>query len=99
MRAGDPEGRAEDHCSAWTLAEELPKLTVPTLVICGTHDVLTPPAEARHIARSIPGARLEMLAGAGHMAMLEQSETVDRLIVDFAREVQAGSARRASSAR
>ncbi len=83
---------------ALELSEELPKLAVPTLVICGTNDVLTPPAEARRIARLVPGARLEMLAGAGHMAMLEQSETVDRLIVDFAREVQAGSARRAGTA-
>jgi pimeloyl-ACP methyl ester carboxylesterase len=73
---------------ALDLADELPKLAVPTLVICGTHDVLTPPAEARRIARLIPGARLEMLEGAGHMAMLEQSEVVDQLIVDFAREVQ-----------
>ncbi|MGZ4737382.1 MAG: alpha/beta fold hydrolase [Acidimicrobiia bacterium] len=74
------------------LSRELRALTVPTLVICGTHDVLTPPAEARRIARLIPGARLEMLEGAGHMAMLEQSDTVDRLITDFAHEVQHGSA-------
>ncbi len=72
------------------LSAELPKLAVPTLVICGTNDVLTPPAEARRIARLVPGARLEMLPGAGHMAMLEQSDVVDRLIVEFAREVQGG---------
>jgi len=70
------------------LADELAQLAVPTLVICGTNDVLTPPAESRRIARLIPGARLEMLEGAGHMGMLEQSETVDRLIIDFAHEVQ-----------
>ena len=70
---------------------------MPTLVICGTNDVLTPPAEARRIARLIPGARLEMLEGAGHMAMLEQSEAVDRLITDFAHEVSR-AARRATSA-
>lgn len=71
------------------LTDELPKLAVPTLVIGGTNDVLTPPAEARRIARLVPGARLELLEGAGHMAMLEQSETVDRLVIDFARDVQA----------
>jgi non-heme chloroperoxidase len=83
---------------ALELADELPKLDVPTLVICGTHDVLTPPAEARHIAALIPGARLEMLPGAGHMAMLEQSETVDHLITEFAREVQAGRTARSGQA-
>jgi pimeloyl-ACP methyl ester carboxylesterase len=70
------------------LSGELPKLAVPTLVIGGTNDVLTPPAEARRIASLVPGARLELLEGTGHMAMLEQSETVDQLIVGFAREVQ-----------
>ncbi len=72
------------------LSSELPNLAVPTLVICGTNDVLTPPAESRRIAALIPGARLEMLEGAGHMAMLEQADVVDRLIVDFAHEVQHG---------
>jgi pimeloyl-ACP methyl ester carboxylesterase len=71
------------------LSDELPRIAVPTLVLCGTNDVLTPPAESRRIASLIPGARLEMLEGAGHMAMLEQAERVDELIVDFAREVQA----------
>jgi pimeloyl-ACP methyl ester carboxylesterase len=83
---------------ALELADELPKLDVPTLVICGTNDVLTPPAEARRIAALIPGARLEMLPGAGHMAMLEQSETVDRLITEFAHEVQTAGVRRTSQA-
>ena len=70
------------------LSADLPNIALPTLVIEGTNDVLTPPAEARRIAKLIPGARLEMLKGAGHMAMLEQSEAVDRLITDFAHEVQ-----------
>jgi pimeloyl-ACP methyl ester carboxylesterase len=70
------------------LTAELPQLTVPTLVIGGTNDVITPPAESRRMARLIPGARLELLEGTGHMAMLEEADTVDRLIVEFAREVQ-----------
>jgi 3-oxoadipate enol-lactonase len=70
------------------LTHELPKVRVPTLVIGGTADVLTPPFEARQMARLIPGARLELLQGAGHMLMLERTEEVDQLIADFAREVQ-----------
>ncbi len=70
------------------LSADLPNIAVPTLVIEGTNDVLTPPAEAKRIAKLIPGARLEMLPGTGHMAMLEESEAVDRLIAEFAREVQ-----------
>lgn len=69
------------------LTDELHRFDVPTLVIGGTADVLTPPHEARRLARGIPGARLELLEGGGHMLMLERTEELDRLIVDFAREV------------
>lgn len=70
------------------LTKRLAAISVPALVIGGTHDVITPPAEARRIAKRIPGARLELLEGAGHMVMLERAEALDELITQFAREVQ-----------
>lgn len=70
------------------LTAVLPNIRIPTLVIGGTLDVLTPPTEARRIARLIPGARLELMADGGHMLMLERTEELDQLIVDFAREVR-----------
>jgi len=72
------------------ISRELQHIRVPALVVCGTNDVITPPAESRRIARRIPGARLELLDGGGHMLMLERAERVDELIVGFAREVQRG---------
>jgi non-heme chloroperoxidase len=72
------------------LTPELAKVEVPTLVIVGTADVLTPPAQARLIAGLIPGARLEVFPGGGHMLMLERAGALDRMIVDFARSVGAG---------
>jgi non-heme chloroperoxidase len=77
------------------LTAELPNVRVPTLVIGGTADVLTPPHEAKRMARLIPGARLELLAGGGHMLMLEQADELDRLISEFARRVQARDRRTA----
>jgi pimeloyl-ACP methyl ester carboxylesterase len=71
------------------LTAELPRLDVPTLVIGGTADVITPPVESRRIAGLIPGARLELLSGAGHMIMLERTEEFHRLLLDFARDVGA----------
>jgi len=78
------------------LSDAITKVDLPTLVIGGTADVLTPPGEARRIAHRIPNARLELMPGGGHMLMLERTEALNRLIADFAREVQssrAGTAR------
>ena len=52
---------------------------VPTVVIVGDRDRLTPPADARVIAARIPGARLLELRGAGHCTMLEQPAVNDAL--------------------
>jgi pimeloyl-ACP methyl ester carboxylesterase len=71
------------------LTGDLPSIDLPTLVIGGTRDLVTPIAESRRIARLVPGARLEELEGAGHMLMLERTDVVDRLILDFAAEVWA----------
>jgi pimeloyl-ACP methyl ester carboxylesterase len=70
------------------LTEGLPKVQVPTLVVVGTADALTPPRDARRIAELVPGARLVEYPGGGHMLMYERTDDVDALIMDFARECQ-----------
>ncbi len=60
-----------------------------TLVIVGTADLLTPPSQARLIARLIPDSRLEEFPGGGHMLMLERTDALDKMIIAFAREVGA----------
>lgn len=62
-------------------------LDVPTLVIGGTADVIAPARESRRLATLIPGARLELMPGAGHMIMLERADAFDQLLVDFAHEL------------
>ena len=47
------------------LTAELPKCAIPTLVIVGTADVLTPPAQARRIARLIPARASRCSPAAG----------------------------------
>jgi pimeloyl-ACP methyl ester carboxylesterase len=47
---------------------------LPTLVLVGSDDALTPPSAAEAMAARIPGARLEVLAGAGHVSNLEAPE-------------------------
>lgn len=53
------------------LATSLAALTVPTVVMVGELDRLTPPVHARAMAESLPDARLVELEGTGHMSLLE----------------------------
>lgn len=68
------------------LTPELPGLDVPTLVVVGSADLLTPPRDARQIADLVPGARLVEMPRAGHMLMYERTAELDELVVGFARE-------------
>lgn len=54
----------------------LPRIEVPTLVLVGDRDPLTPPMRSREIADGIPGARLVVVPRCGHAATLEQPEAV-----------------------
>jgi pimeloyl-ACP methyl ester carboxylesterase len=61
----------------------LAAIQVPTLVLCGDADALTPPALAAEIADGIPGARLTLIEGAGHLTPLEHPEAVNRAMLDW----------------
>ena len=61
----------------------LPSIAVPTLVVVGEQDVLTPPAESQAMAAAIPGARLVAIAGAGHLAPMERPRAVAAALGDF----------------
>ena len=63
--------------------ETLPKISVPTLVLVGEEDVLTPPEEATAMAAAIPGARLEVIPQAGHLANLENPDAVNAALRAF----------------
>ena len=52
------------------------KVTVPSIVIQGSRDVMTPFKGGKAIAAAIPGCRLVMIEGAGHMLMSERPEDV-----------------------
>jgi pimeloyl-ACP methyl ester carboxylesterase len=54
---------------------------VPTTVMVGSADVLTPPSHARRLASAIEGARMFVLPGAGHYLPLERDEAVSAELV------------------
>jgi 3-oxoadipate enol-lactonase len=65
----------------------LSSITVPTLVLVGEHDALTPPEESRQIAEGIPGARLVTIDQAGHMSNLENPEAFNEALLQFIRSL------------
>jgi pimeloyl-ACP methyl ester carboxylesterase len=60
---------------------------IPTLVVVGEEDRLTPPDQARSIAEAIPGARLEIVAGAGHLPPMERPPVVTEVVRRFLEKV------------
>jgi pimeloyl-ACP methyl ester carboxylesterase len=61
----------------------LPQIRLPTLLICGREDAITPLDEMRGVAQAIPGAQLVEVAGAGHMAPLEAPDEVNAALRRF----------------
>jgi 3-oxoadipate enol-lactonase len=53
----------------------LPRIGVPTLVITGEHDATAPPKVSQRMAELIPGARVHIVPGAGHLLPMEQPDS------------------------
>jgi len=73
-------------CNRFDLTASLPSINVPALVIAGAYDLLTPPGYSRYLSDSLPSARLEVFAEAGHMTMLEQPERFNEVVLNFIKE-------------
>ena len=71
-------------CRAFDGRPLLGGIRSPTLVVAGADDGVTPVACAEELARGIAGARLEVIAQAGHQAPLEQPDAFNRLVTGFA---------------
>jgi 3-oxoadipate enol-lactonase len=65
------------------LAEQLHTIAVPTLVIVGNQDILTPRGDSEEIADRIPGAELVVISGAAHGFMVEHASTFNKILKDF----------------
>ncbi len=95
LRSCPPEAIRSDLAvaKAMDLEDVARNLRLPTLILCGTADVLTPVASSQRLADLIPGARIHLVEGAGHMLPLESPEPVDREILAFVESVVGKPAR------
>jgi pimeloyl-ACP methyl ester carboxylesterase len=71
--------------SEMDLRDAVPRLTVPTLVVAGERDRLTPPSHAKRIADALPRLqRLIVLDATGHMSPLERPREVSQALLELA---------------
>jgi 3-oxoadipate enol-lactonase len=86
----DPEAYRLGAAAVW-LADQRDrarKIDVPTLVLVGDEDSITPPVLSDELAALIPGGRTATIARAGHLANLEQPEAFNRALEQFLSEVE-----------
>jgi 3-oxoadipate enol-lactonase len=84
----DPAAFRQGAEAVW-LADQLVRVAaidVPTLVIVGSEDKVTPPALSEALARMIPGARLVEIAEAGHLTNIERPEEFNAAVDAFLTE-------------
>ncbi len=70
-------------CNGLDITDTVAGIRIPTLVICGAEDKMTPPSLSRFIGDRIPGAGLALIEGAGHYAMMENPEAFNEALTAF----------------
>ena len=70
-------------CDGFDVMAEVQNISLPTLVICGDEDTMTPVKYADYLADNIPGARKEIVSGASHFVQLQKYKQVNASIEDF----------------
>ncbi|KUG21912.1 alpha/beta hydrolase fold [hydrocarbon metagenome] len=76
-------------CNDLDLTEEICKINMPALIVCGAEDKMTPADFSRQLAACINGAKLEIIDGAGHMVMLEKPDEFNVSLDKFAALISA----------
>jgi len=81
--SADLFARQCEACLAHDTLDRVREIAHPTLVACGRHDALTPPAFHRVLADEIPNARLVTFAYGAHLVMVESAESFNHAVVEF----------------
>lgn len=74
---------ALDACSAYPIRDRLPEIACPTLIVWGREDKIIPARDADVFEQLIPDARKVVWDDVGHVAMLEEPERFNRLLLGF----------------
>jgi pimeloyl-ACP methyl ester carboxylesterase len=70
-------------CNTFDVMARLSEITLPTLILCGREDKLTPVKYSEYLQQNIPNAQLKIIEGSGHMVMVEQPQAVTQALREF----------------
>jgi pimeloyl-ACP methyl ester carboxylesterase len=79
-------------CNEFDVRDSISKLEVPTLVIVGDEDKLTPVKWSEYLHARIRNSKIRIVKAAGHMVMVEKPDEVNEHIVSFLRDITSGNA-------
>lgn len=82
-----PALTAARHSWSEAWCDRLSQISCPTLIVWGAHDSLLPLRHGREFERRIPGSQLAVIAGAGHLPMIERPAKFNRLALEFVSSV------------
>ena len=75
-------------CADFDISEKLEEIKIPTLILCGTEDKMTPPKLSKYLHEKIANSELHLVEGAGHMLMLEKARETSEIIDGFIKTTQ-----------
>jgi len=70
-------------CDKFDIMDEVEQIKVPTLIICGSKDIMTPPKYGSYLASKINGAKLVIVDEGGHWVFAEKPRAVNQAIGEF----------------
>lgn len=94
LREVDPSILYADFsaCDAFDVSARVADIKLPTLIVCGQLDKMTPVKYSEHLHEQIYHSELQLLDNAGHMVMIEQAEKTTGLFADFLARIGAAQA-------
>jgi len=72
-----------EACDKFDVMGSLNRISLPTLIICGKDDLLTPVEYSEYLKANIRNSELKVIADAGHMVMLEKPEEFNKILMEF----------------
>jgi pimeloyl-ACP methyl ester carboxylesterase len=76
-----------EACDKFDIMSRLKEIKLPTLIICGFEDRVTPVKYSEYLKNNIPNSRLEVMTNAGHFVMLEKPEQLNKRLETFIKEL------------